>query len=157
MARKIGNKKINLALQALHLKKLFPDSSALVQRNGMIWEGDLLPTPLSKLYTVRLNYKLGEPPRVNVLKPELITPEGEKLPHTYSKKQLCLYYPGSDDWRGDMLLSKTIVPWISEWLYFFELWLVTGEWYGGGTHPRKMSDAFLRQCLKLRMHYTTGG
>ena len=32
-------------------------------------------------------------------------------------------------------LSKTIVPWTVEWLYFYELWLATGEWYGGGDHP----------------------
>jgi hypothetical protein len=33
-----------------------------------------------------------------------------------------------------MPLAMTVIPWISEWLYFYELWLVTGEWLGGGTH-----------------------
>ena len=135
MARKIGNKLISLSIQVLNLKGLFPTSSISIQRNRLVWEVDLLPTPLSELYTVRLRYKLAKPPKIEVLKPELIVPQGKRLPHTYSGDRLCLYYPGSGDWRGDMLLSKTIVPWISEWLYYYELWLVTGEWYGGGVHP----------------------
>ena len=72
-----------------------------------------------------------------MLKPELIAPEGKGLPHTYHGKRLCLYYPGIDDWRGDMLLSKIIIPWISEWLLHYEIWLVTEKWYGGGKHPLK--------------------
>ena len=135
MARKLGNKKISLSLQAFNLKGLFPNSSASIQRNCLVWEGNLLPTPLSELYRVRVSYKLGRTPRVNVIKADLIVPYGKRLPHTYPGDRLCLYYPGSRDWRGDMLLTKTIVPWISEWLYYYELWLVTGEWYGGGIHP----------------------
>ena len=135
MASKIGNKKINLALQALHLEKLFSESTTSIQRNCLIWQGDIMPTALSQTYTVRLSYKLARTPRVHVLKPELIAPEGKRLPHTYSGKRLCLYFPGTGDWGGDMLLSNTIMPWISEWLYNYEIWLVTGEWYGGGIHP----------------------
>ncbi|MDY0295864.1 MAG: hypothetical protein RB296_00975 [Acidobacteriota bacterium] len=33
-----------------------------------------------------------------------------------------------------MIIAKTIVPWASEWLIFYELWLATGEWLGGGIH-----------------------
>lgn len=34
-----------------------------------------------------------------------------------------------------MLLAKTILPWTAEWLLHYEVWLVTGEWVGGGVHP----------------------
>ena len=34
-----------------------------------------------------------------------------------------------------MQLATTIVPWCSEWLFYYELWLATGEWLGGGVHP----------------------
>ncbi|AIQ89412.1 protein of unassigned function [Methylobacterium oryzae CBMB20] len=33
-----------------------------------------------------------------------------------------------------MLLGRTIVPWAILWLWFFEDWLATGEWRGGGVH-----------------------
>jgi hypothetical protein len=35
-----------------------------------------------------------------------------------------------------MLLTKSVVPWISEWLINNEIWLATGKWCGGGIHPR---------------------
>jgi len=141
MASKLGNKKINLSVQLLNLKRLFPQSHVHIQRNCLVWENKIMPSQLSQLYTVRLIYKLAKSPQVNVLKPELIVPEGKRLPHTYPGKRLCLYYPGIDDWRGDMLLAETIVPWISEWLYYYEIWLVTGAWYGGGIHPRRKNES----------------
>ena len=30
--------------------------------------------------------------------------------------------------------KNTIVPWIADWLYYYEVWLFTGEWEGGGIH-----------------------
>ncbi len=137
MASKIGNKKINLSIQLLHLKRLFQEPHVHIKHSCLVWEGKIMPTELSQIYTVKLKYKIGKSPQVNILSPELIEPEGKRLPHTYSRKRLCLYYPGIDNWRGDMLLAETIVPWISEWLYYYEIWLVTGEWYGGGIHPRR--------------------
>ncbi len=32
-------------------------------------------------------------------------------------------------------ISRTIIPWAIEWLYYYEIWCVTGEWQGGGAHP----------------------
>ena len=34
-----------------------------------------------------------------------------------------------------MLIANTTLPWTAEWLFFYELWLVTGEWDGGGHWP----------------------
>jgi hypothetical protein len=61
------------------------------------------------------------------------------LPHIYNHgrrgTQLCLYLPMSGEWSAEMWLAETFVPWTVEWLKFFELWLVDGEWRGGGEHP----------------------
>lgn len=35
------------------------------------------------------------------------------------------------DHRKD-LISDTIIPWVADWLLYYELWLATGEWLGGG-------------------------
>jgi hypothetical protein len=129
-SKKIKN--ISLAIQSFNLKKIFPKSRCHIKRNCLTWEADLTPAPLSEIYTVRMKYKLKKRPDIFVLKP--------RLPHTYSGKRLCLYYPGVGQWRGDMMLSKTIVPWISEWLLNYEIWLTTGKWCGGGIHPRIAKD-----------------
>jgi hypothetical protein len=34
-----------------------------------------------------------------------------------------------------MRIDQTFVPWATTWLYYFEDWLITDEWKGGGRHP----------------------
>jgi len=34
-----------------------------------------------------------------------------------------------------MRLDQTVVPWTALWLLYFEEWLFSGEWAGGGLHP----------------------
>jgi hypothetical protein len=38
-----------------------------------------------------------------------------------------------------MPLAKTIIPWIYDWLFHYEIWLATGDWTGGGIHVQKES------------------
>jgi hypothetical protein len=70
---------------------------------------------------------------VKIIDPCLERLEGERLPHVYENDELCLYYPG--EWSGKSHIADTIIPWISEWLLHYEIWLATGEWQGGGEHP----------------------
>lgn len=74
-------------------------------------------------------------PRVTVVNPRLERPhDGGALPHVFPGDALCLYYDGDFDDRADLLVD-TVVPWVSEWLYHYELWVATGDWHGGGIHP----------------------
>lgn len=34
-----------------------------------------------------------------------------------------------------MRIDQTVVPWTALWLFYFEDWLASGEWKGGGQHP----------------------
>jgi len=36
-----------------------------------------------------------------------------------------------------MRTDETIVPRTSLWLFYYEVWFLAGEWYGGGKHPEK--------------------
>jgi hypothetical protein len=60
---------------------------------------------------------------------------GKDPPHRYKEGDLCLYLPWGNEWSSHMMLVHTIIPWANEWLMHYELWLITGEWYGGGIHP----------------------
>jgi hypothetical protein len=91
----------------------------------------LQPSPASQTYTVTLTYRHGRHPQVSVTDPSLtLYPGATALPHVYPGNELCLSYPG--EWTHNMLLAHTIVPWTSEWLLHYELWLITGQWAGGG-------------------------
>lgn len=100
--------------------------------------GVVQPLPLSDEYRVRIEYALGEAPKTWVESPILRSrEEGGDIPHVYWDEgpRPCLYLPRSGEWRGERLLAATIVPWLLEWLVFYEDWHATGEWRGGGVHP----------------------
>lgn len=109
-----------------------------VDRQRLIWNFDAQPTPLSRRYRIRLTYARGGTPVIVVLEPDLLElSDGRRPPHIYSvgpPVKLCLYLPGRE-WSSKQFLATTIVPWVYLWLFFFEHWLLTGEWCGGGEHP----------------------
>lgn len=99
-------------------------------------QGSLRPTARSLSYTFELKYRLEQSPKVWITTPVLKkNNEGEKIPHTYPEDNLCLYRPKYNEFQKNDLISETVIPWISLWLYFYEVWLITGEWHGGGEHP----------------------
>jgi len=129
-------------------------SFAVVAKEGrrVIWEGPL--HPVQRRYRVRIGYELplaierftilDVQPRVQVLSPRLEQhPEFEEgpTPHVYVNKSdntlpfLCLFDPYSGEWSPSDLIAETTLPWTSRYLYFYEGWLVTGKWLGGGRHP----------------------
>lgn len=127
-----------IADQIIAMKNDFPFFIVDWDKNVATWTGNLQPTPLSKIYTVRIVYSLGmDQPDVTILTPILKKRNDEAIPHVYPGNKLCLFRPKKKEWTKEKLISKTIVPWISLWLHYYELWHATGEWLGGGEHPNK--------------------
>ena len=104
----------------------------------VVWEFEARPTVISREYRVRIIYRYGDYPRVYVVKPDLPNLADQRtIPHLYEQKttRLCLYLPGAGEWSPAMFLAETIVPWSFLWLFYFEDWLATEVWKGGGMHP----------------------
>jgi hypothetical protein len=123
---------LSAAQQAFALRAQFPDVRGELKAGRLVWTGELQPTPLSRSYRVQIAYGPRGQPKVRVLE-ELATYEGRSLPHVYSDGTLCLHE--WHEWTATMSIADTIVPWTAEWLVHYEIWLVTGEWYGGGDWP----------------------
>ena len=94
---------------------------------------------LSNTYHVRMEGKALSFPDVWVSEGAVERCEElEKVPHQFGceydpkRIKVCLQ---KDDWSPRSSLSRTAVPWTMEWLFFFEIWMTTGEWCGGGIHP----------------------
>jgi hypothetical protein len=137
--------RISLIHQEGALKSYFPGT--MVRRKGeseLIWTGTVTPSPLSETYTLLLHYKYKEGAKVYVLEPKpLVLASGKNtLPHVYStpEQRLCLYYPSDNEWNTGMYYVKTLIPWASEWLFHYELWVATGTWHGGGIHPETEAE-----------------
>lgn len=94
-------------------------------------------------YKIRLDY-YGISPKIYIVEPEIdmsdfihIHTFGKKYHYAYKKEipQLCLTYYDTDKWNSSISLLESYIPWAIEWTEFYEIWLVTGFWYGGGVHP----------------------
>jgi hypothetical protein len=130
---------ISLAQQAGRMAK-FRQLRFRVNRNTAIWTGRWVPSVLSDTYQLRISYQFPRRPKIEVLSPQLRLAAGKtQLPHAYKDGQLdiCVHRP--EEWNKTLYIADTIMPWISQWLRFYEYWEQTGCWEGKGTHPENSS------------------
>lgn len=142
----LENPVVGIRDQYLALKQYCPGTVEILDNDKTVqWEGMLQPTPISREYKVVIRYTLNHPPVCVVKSPDLtILAEGQKIPHIYQNQtsvrgtQLCLYLPTVkqknkvSEWQPNMFLANSILPWASMWLLYFEFWLSSGKWDGGG-------------------------
>lgn len=126
---------ISLATQHGHLLRRYPNGRIVRARERLVWSGALTPAVYSATYEVLIDHQIGTSPLVYVARPRLRLVDGQALPHVYPLNTLCLFL-GNREWHESIPIADTLVPWASEWLLFYELWLATdGEWLGDGEHP----------------------
>ncbi|MBY0411732.1 MAG: hypothetical protein K2Q97_16800 [Burkholderiaceae bacterium] len=131
-----------LAQRAYELRALrFPGAKTrLVQGRELHFRFSISPTAFSREYHCLLAIPRAGFPEMCVLSPNLLTlSEGRSLPHIYRHDgdgtKLCLWLPRKNEWSSQMRLLETYIAWTSEWLNYFEEWLLTDHWAGGGEHP----------------------
>lgn len=131
--------RLSMLCQAGAIKSYFPNGVLCNSGNKLVWTGYITPSPNSSAYTIKVTYSYKDGVKVYVVtpKPLPLAIGKDRLPHVYSheEQRLCLYYPDGKEWHSSKYLVHTIFPWVSEWLFYYELWIVTGEWLGGGKHP----------------------
>lgn len=108
------------------MREAFPQFSHTPLGGGLRWRGTLRPTAESPEYTVVITHPFDQVPSVRVGKPRL----RDAAPHRYGDGSLCLYWPKEWRWTRSASLAATMVPWTALWLYYYEIWLVTGDWLG---------------------------
>jgi hypothetical protein len=107
------------------------------------WRYSATPLPLSRIYDIRIEFEEGGRPEIFVDGPDLhMLSGGRRVPHLYRQKppKLCLYFPKAYEWQSWMRLDQTVVPWATLWLFYFEEWLGSDDWKGGGMHPGEDDD-----------------
>lgn len=142
--------RLNFAHRVLDLTSLgLPDSSySFESGRELVYRMELSPTAASRMYTCELHVSPGaKSPQFLVVEPDLkALAGGRKLPHVYPFEgkgvSLCLWRPKNREWDPSMRLSETFVPWALRWLLYFEDWLKSDEWAGGGEHPDAARRAY---------------
>ena len=142
---------LSVIAQDILLRREFPGFTRKTRSDTLaVWDGPLQIAESGRAYTVSIQLRPGESPRVRVVSPcPLPLHPGEKcLPHIYYGGYLCLY-EGSRQWNPSRPVTD-IVCWTSEWLAFYEIWLVTGNWKGGGRHPESPPARRIRRARKSK-------
>lgn len=122
------NKYFNPEVQIRAMKSRYPEFKAKKLSNGNIeFIGELQVKPELPIYTISITYRGNLSPLIKVLHPELVA----EPPHIYQEtRTLCLYKPANYNWTKEKLIAKDIVSWTAAWIYFYEVWLQKGKWYG---------------------------
>lgn len=126
----------SVAQQVGRMHTMFPWLRCSLKRNEIIWTGTFRPFALSKQYTVQIQSEIGRRPKVRVLAPSIISAPNRN--HTFDDGSLCLHL--NEEWSSRFFIADVLVPWLVEWLFFYETWLVTDKWYGGG-HGEEIQDS----------------
>lgn len=128
-----GFRTVSLSNQRKRMELLWPGLVCKRHGSELVWTGPLKPSPSSTEYVIEVSYSVERRPEVRVLSPSLIDPPKLSDVHRYKDGTLCLHLRG--EWNPTLFVAEKIISWVSEWLVFYEGWLVTGEWLGGGEHP----------------------
>jgi hypothetical protein len=139
MGRRERQSELSVSVQLMHLRRNpICSGEGALRPNCLSWRFACQPTPMARAYHIRIDYARGDHPIVTVLDPDLSAlAAGRRIPHVYSEKpmRLCLYLPNAREWHSGLRLDETIVPWTYLWFDYFEEWLWSDDWKGGGTHP----------------------
>lgn len=130
----------------------WPESSLeFWQGRALYFRFKVAPSAISRVYRCMLKLYPAKFPELFVLDPDpKILAVGRVLPHTYphagAGTKLCLWLPKAHEWAAQMRLDETYLPWTAEWLDYFEEWLITDEWTGGGEHPDTKPRRWANRC-----------
>ena len=132
-------KSYRLIDQLVAIKIRYPESKVHIKNGVLHWSGYLRPTALSRTYHVVVDYKAKKRPVVRLLGDNIKGLDKSNFPHKFNidhvKKHVDLCLHLAHEFNSSMLIADTIIPWAVEWLYFYEIWLTTNVWCGGGKHP----------------------
>ena len=150
---------LTLQQQATRMRAIWPRFRLIIMGTwGACWEGPVVGW--QKEYVIRIWYvPTGEiggclvstwRPDVYVVSQKLRYfhwESGQLLPHFNMRRgtpSICCYDFAKGDWDPSMAIADTIVIYAANWLRFYELWCVTGDWTGPET-ARAMIDMLLRE------------
>lgn len=138
--------------KSLTLCPLSSNGSGSIEKDYFYWEFDVKPSTFSRVYRVLLIWDFSKNnPRVYILNEEVHKVANKRvIPHLYSQEkiQLCLFKPSYNQFSMSMSLCETIIPWTYLWISYYEEWLYSDEWKGGGIHPESTKEKKLTSPSK---------
>lgn len=124
---KRGNYYALACYQKYHIDKNYNCFKTSVIKGKVICSGEIQPTPECEKYKVKIEFFPGRQPQVFIKSPDL--PSNNEI-HIYNEGFLCLFDPSETQWKDTLKMSEYTIPWLVEWILYYELWKITGKWEG---------------------------
>ena len=142
------------------MRRQWPDFDGYRAGNGtLIWRGPLRPK--AQVYAIFIAWHPTEMhlPYVIVEDPPLQPRPGmdfTQIPHLLycsdnpEQSGLCLFDPAGREWSPADLIADTTVWWASEWLNYYELWHMTGEWLAPSVGYESVAEIMQAQAAAAK-------
>lgn len=101
--------------------------------NILVCSGIISSSDYINCYTVEIKCVYGCEPSTKIIHPGDIVPSSKI--HMYSDRSLCLHYPPDLKWSATTPIYKYTIPWLIEWIVYYELYLVNGGNWEGPESP----------------------
>jgi hypothetical protein len=156
----MASKRRSTHAQMEAMRRLWPQMKGERKDNGLVvWAG--LLKPRAKIYQIAIYWWPGhfDPPYSLVVHPPIEPLAGgtyEQIPHLIfnpdcpERSRLCLFDPDGQEWSPMDLIAETTVKWTSEWLHYYELWHLTGEWLGPSVGYESIAAMRLAEAQSIR-------
>ena len=140
MIHPISKRKLTVGQQLYAIRRFFQDARIRSKHGNLSIFLGLQPTPMSRLYPIEIKIHRSTYAEVWLVG-NIHKVDNKEFPHHYdidrenNRVRLCLYHPRKFELNRGTSIAATLIPWTCEWLFYYELWLGNGVWYGGGEHP----------------------
>lgn len=93
----------------------------------LVCKGTLQPLDCIAPYHIKITQTAGNAPKVYVINPKI---KCDPKIHIYKGGNLCLFYPAEFTWKSTTSVASYMIPWINEWIIYYELYQISGKWEG---------------------------
>jgi len=107
--------------------------------NVLVCRGKVEDTLYKYKYEFEIRCVAGASPYCKIIEPADIIPSVDI--HMYDDHSVCLFFPPDLKWNGMTPLYKLTIPWLFEWIHFYELYLVNGFKWEGRESPFHITEA----------------
>ncbi len=122
------SKKYALLLhQQLLIEEHYEFLKCSIKNSVLICTGWFKLENCSEPYKIKIEYVVGHEPKTTILSPSIVP--GKDI-HMYRDHSICLHYPPDMPWNEKIKVYEYTIPWISEWIIYYEIYKVTNLWEG---------------------------
>lgn len=133
-----GSKHIILSKQQTLIQKHYSFLKCQIKENVLVCTGWIASLDYAHKYKVEISCTAGNEPHCKILEPSNIIPSQNI--HMYDDYSLCLHYPPDKKWTSWTPIYQFTIPWLLEWIIYYEIFLLNGGYWEGPESPCHFSE-----------------